>query len=255
MFAVTGIVPSEAYKKVLIVSRSISFVHSSYVVLLPHIPLQVRLPSLDIWHHAIMVHCRLVAFLGACIPLQAIASPALDVDGLIAPRAVESHPEVAQNDIDNARQPLLVDATEASIDEARMVVQDAIARMTKLNKARLDNPIRGSYKSRPGTNITRSGSEYSPLLEITKEIAHAAALIAEADMAANLANGTSTLAQQAAGSFWMQDIRRQGTVPWGNDPTYKVRKTPCGEEKSRSGKERKLELSLAGGARAPRFRS
>lgn len=182
-----------------------------------------------------MVRCQLVAFLGACIPLQAIASPVLDVDGLIAPRAAES-PPVAQNDVENARQPLLVDATEASIDEARVVVKDAIARMTKLNKARLDNPILGSYKSRPGTNITRSGSEYPPLLEITKEIAHAAALVAEADMAANLANGTSTLAQQAAGTFWMQDIRRQGTVPWGNDPAYKVRKIPCGEERVEVGK-------------------
>ncbi|KAL4754843.1 hypothetical protein BDW72DRAFT_200512 [Aspergillus terricola var. indicus] len=169
-----------------------------------------------------MVRCWLVVFLGACIPLWVIASPVLDIDGLIAPRAAKLHPEVAQNDVVNARQPLLVDATEASIDEARIVVHDAIARMTRLNKARLDNPIRDSYRSRPGTNITPGGDEYPPLLEITKEVAHAAALVAEADMAAELANGTSTLAQQAAGTFWMQDIRRQGTVPWGNDPTYKV---------------------------------
>ncbi|KAL4820991.1 pectate lyase superfamily protein-domain-containing protein [Aspergillus spinulosporus] len=169
-----------------------------------------------------MVRCRLVAFLWVCIPLGVIASPVLNIDGLIAPRAAELHLEVAQNDVVNARRSLLVDATEASIDEARIVVHDAIVRMTKLNKARLDNPIRDSYRSRPGTNITRSSDEYPPLLEITKEIAHAAALVAEADMAASLANGTSILARQAAGTFWMQDITRQGTVPWGNDPTYKV---------------------------------
>ncbi|KAL4941643.1 hypothetical protein BDV06DRAFT_212488 [Aspergillus oleicola] len=118
--------------------------------------------------------------------------------------------------------PLLTGTTDASIGEAREIVRDSIARMTKLNKARLDSPIRGVVYPRSGANFTRSNEEHPPLLHITEDIAHAAAVVAEADMAAQLTIGTSTLDKRAAGTFWMKDIQRQGTVPWGDDPQYKV---------------------------------
>ncbi|KAL3441195.1 pectate lyase superfamily protein-domain-containing protein [Aspergillus insuetus] len=41
-------------------------------------------------------------------------------------------------------------------------------------------------------------------------------------MAASLSGGSFKLSKRAAGSFWMEGIRRQGTVPWGNDAGYKV---------------------------------
>ncbi|RDW86246.1 glycoside hydrolase family 55 protein [Aspergillus mulundensis] len=160
--------------------------------------------------------------LGACIVLQALASPFSDADGLIEPRVENSHPIVGQIDELSTQQPLLAEATEASIDEARMVVHDAIARMTKLNKARLDKPIHDSYRLRFGANSTRDDDEYPPLLQITEDIAHAAALVAEADVAAEQANGTSAPIRPAAATFWMQDIKHQGTMPWGNDAQYKV---------------------------------
>jgi hypothetical protein len=93
--------------------------------------------------------------------------------------------------------------------------------MTKLNNARLDNHARGLS---PETTLARhSGDDFtSSLLEITPAISHAAALVAEADMAASLSDGSFKLSKRAANSFWSEDIRRQGTVTWGNDAGYKV---------------------------------
>lgn len=57
-----------------------------------------------------------------------------------------------------------------------------------------------------------------PLLEITPELAAAAALVAEADAAAK--NTSAVLHKR--GTYWMQDIERKGTSPWGDDADYKV---------------------------------
>ncbi|KAI9374086.1 pectate lyase superfamily protein-domain-containing protein [Aspergillus egyptiacus] len=156
-----------------------------------------------------MGRASIIILLWACIAFNALA-------GLI--------PHIIERGNALSRKPPLPNAPEPSVDEARQIVQDAIAKMTQMNKARLESPIRGSYKLGSGTNITRRSGEGSapPLFEITERVARAAALVAEADMAASLANGSSTLDERAHGSFWMQDIRRQGTVPWGDDPNYKV---------------------------------
>lgn len=58
----------------------------------------------------------------------------------------------------------------------------------------------------------------SPLLDITPELSRAAALVAEAEAAGK--NSSAILNKR--GTFWMQDIERRGTSPWGSDPDYKV---------------------------------
>jgi hypothetical protein len=59
------------------------------------------------------------------------------------------------------------------------------------------------------------------LLTITDEIAEAAALVAEADAIGRAGNVTKRTVA-ASGTFWMGSIARKGTVPWGDDPGYKV---------------------------------
>lgn len=65
-----------------------------------------------------------------------------------------------------------------------------------------------------------------PLLEITPEIAGAAALVAEADALDQMGNPMTTTdggpVAPRAGTFWMETIARKATVPWGDDPHYKI---------------------------------
>jgi hypothetical protein len=118
-------------------------------------------------------------------------------------------------------------ASSNDIDVARKIVKDAIARMTELNKARLAKPYRNNYNLKPGTKVSKrdDGTLPRPLLDVTDEIARAAALIAELD-ADTASDGTSNAnppLEKRAGTFWMESIARKGSVPWGNDASYKVR--------------------------------
>lgn len=113
-------------------------------------------------------------------------------------------------------------ATAIDIVNARKIVNDAISKMSILNKARLDSPMRNQYRPKPGTQLKRRSleTEPPPLLNITRDIADAAALIAELESTAN-SNLTQFL-EKRAGRFWMEGIARKGTVPWENDSGYKV---------------------------------
>ncbi|KAK5653251.1 hypothetical protein OQA88_9150 [Cercophora sp. LCS_1] len=118
--------------------------------------------------------------------------------------------------------PLLAKATQSEIDEARQIVDDAIAEMARLNEARHNHPSRNQYRFKPGTSLGKRDAEDEPpppLLRVTDKIAKAAALIAEYDAAR-----TSTAPQilPRAGTFWMENVPHLGTMPWGNDPGYKV---------------------------------
>ncbi|KAI1452083.1 glycoside hydrolase family 55 protein [Annulohypoxylon moriforme] len=128
--------------------------------------------------------------------------------------------------------PLLKRASAQDLENARSIVEDAITKSSKLNAARLANPLRNSYGLKPGTVIGASGvtaqglvgnttSTVPPLLEITDEIAEAAALLAESD-ATEAAGNVTKRAVAASGTFWMEGLARKGTVPWGDDPDYKV---------------------------------
>ncbi|KAI0198590.1 pectate lyase superfamily protein-domain-containing protein [Astrocystis sublimbata] len=89
--------------------------------------------------------------------------------------------------------------------------------MTVLNKARLAKPRRNTFGPRHGNNKAKRDTDTSPkLLKITDEIARAAALVAELD-----ASPAPPLTKRA-GTFWMENIAHKGTVPWGNDASYKV---------------------------------
>lgn len=127
--------------------------------------------------------------------------------------------------------PRLAKASESDVEEARKVVKAAIKEMTVLNKARLDHPARNVYKLQPGTVLGKRASDADgpPILDITPQIASAAALLAEAETAEESENGESknttdsTLNKRAG--WWMEGVTRRGTVPtaWGGSSGYKVR--------------------------------
>ncbi|RFU75893.1 pectin lyase fold virulence factor [Trichoderma arundinaceum] len=128
--------------------------------------------------------------------------------------------------------PLLKDASTEDIENARKIVEDAITKSTRLNKARLAKPLRNKYELEPGTMLgdstsnrrsrrRRDSDEVPPLLEITDEIAAAAALVTEAE-AEGLISNITRRAASASGTYWMEHIDRKGTVPWGNDQGYKI---------------------------------
>ncbi|KAK1966745.1 pectin lyase-like protein [Colletotrichum sublineola] len=135
-------------------------------------------------------------------------------------------------------KPLLKAASLTDIERARSIVANAIAASAKLNKARLASPLRNQYRLKPGTIIgettvnkrhhaRRDDSPLLPLLEITDEIAWAAALLAEADTevpegSVEAPSRNFTRRAAASGSYWMESIARKGTVPWANDPSYTV---------------------------------
>jgi hypothetical protein len=137
------------------------------------------------------------------------------------------------NGSDPSVTPLLSNSTATDLQKARLIVDQAIAESSKLNKARLANPLRNNYELKPGTVVGQSQSSRrrfharafdelpAPLLDITDEIARAAALVSKADMRA-VAGNTTKRAAAVSGTYWMGSIARKGTIPWGNDATYKV---------------------------------
>jgi hypothetical protein len=81
----------------------------------------------------------------------------------------------------------------------------------------MDNPARNRYWA------GRKGwVQPPPLLEITPEMSRAATMVSDAEGAIALAVANTTSYGKSAGGFWMENLERKGTVPWGNDPNYKV---------------------------------
>ncbi|KAI0912764.1 pectate lyase superfamily protein-domain-containing protein [Ustulina deusta] len=96
--------------------------------------------------------------------------------------------------------------------------------MTELNKARLAKPNRDNFRLKRGTKTSKRDNGTGPkLLEITDEMARAAALLAElgVDPVSNSTFRTPTSIEKRAGTFWMESIAHKGTVAWGNDASYK----------------------------------
>lgn len=142
--------------------------------------------------------------------------------------------------------PLLSNATESELEKAIKVVEQAIADSARLNQARYEHMARNSYDLAPGTVVGSSSgvrrrrsrrglagligrdepeTAAPALLDITPEIARAAALVAEADAAGVTGEvGVSNLTRRAdaTGTFWMEGLSRKGSVPWGQDSAYKV---------------------------------
>ncbi|KAK5659440.1 hypothetical protein OQA88_641 [Cercophora sp. LCS_1] len=180
------------------------------------------------------------------------SSMGMQAAGFANPSSTNSHSRKAavkrQTSTSNSTdgKPLVQKASAADLARARSIVAEAIAASAKLNKARLENPARNRYRLKPGTVIggetvdkrdarfprrqdANDTAAPPPLLEITDEIARAAALVAEADAVApegvNLTSPASSNITRRApvrGTYWMETMDRRGTVPWGDSPTYKV---------------------------------
>ncbi|PKX88189.1 pectin lyase-like protein, partial [Aspergillus novofumigatus IBT 16806] len=72
-------------------------------------------------------------------------------------------------------------ATSSQIATAHQIVREAVAEMTKRNQARLAHPSRNNYSMKPGTKLGKHDNMAAPppLLNITNQIARAAALVAK----------------------------------------------------------------------------
>lgn len=140
----------------------------------------------------------------------------------------------------NSTAAIFRNTTSPALTAARELVKNARAEAAKRNAARVANPLRNKYLYGRGNSNGRRGESATletttappPLLVITDEIAAAAALVAEADVKTN-ANVTRRAATAGKGTFWMQDIARKGTVPWGDDPKY-VSKASAPQARSKS---------------------
>ena len=137
---------------------------------------------------------------------------------------------------------LLAQASQADLRAAQSVVDKTIAQMAVRNAARIAHPARTPFQLRQkqvfrGNLTARDKADAPPpLVKITDEMARAAALMAElwaATGSLSVAgtgnsthlNGTTTpfsQPQKRGPTFWMQNIARKGTVPWGGDSRYKV---------------------------------
>jgi hypothetical protein len=126
--------------------------------------------------------------------------------------------------------PLLRNATSSDLSRAQQIVEEAIANSTRLNAARYANPARNQYKLKPGTLLGRRDSGTAtappPLLDITDELAYAAALVSEAEAVEALINdpnGALKKRQSASsGTFWMEHLARKGTVAFAASSNYTV---------------------------------
>lgn len=140
------------------------------------------------------------------------------------------HPPILRSIHERKFTPLLKRATIQTLQDAQAIVESATAESSELNLARLARPLRNTYGLKPGTivggnsvsadNVT-TNQNVGPLLQLTDAIIDAAALVAESSAVSGAGNITKR-AVAATGTFWMGSIARQGTVPWGDDPAYKV---------------------------------
>ncbi|KAH7017946.1 pectate lyase superfamily protein-domain-containing protein [Microdochium trichocladiopsis] len=110
--------------------------------------------------------------------------------------------------------------TSSEVDAARKIVQDAIAKMRVLNKARFENPARnrGRYSQDAESRkrqAAESATEGFPVLVPTDEMSRAAALLAELE-------AEPVTLQKRATTWWMQGLKHLGSVPWGPDASYKT---------------------------------
>jgi hypothetical protein len=102
-----------------------------------------------------MLHVFLTILTCACFTYQALAglivhdeTPGVQSNSQYLSRAWEPTRNASNATV--ASRP-----TSADIDNARKIVKDAIAKITILNKARLDNSRRNQYRLSPETQLTK----------------------------------------------------------------------------------------------------
>lgn len=131
--------------------------------------------------------------------------------------------------------PLLRNVSTTDLKAARKIVEDAILKSAKLDAARLAGPARNQYWLKPRTIVgglpsrgrslgSRAGETEveapPPFLDITDEIAAAAALVSEAEAVGAL-NGNLTARQThqsvraaSSGTFWMEHHSHGHSAFW-----------------------------------------
>jgi hypothetical protein len=116
-------------------------------------------------------------------------------------------------------------ASEEQVKNAREIVNAELQKWAAHNKARFEEPLRNKYILKNEQKAPKFLKRGVPSIEITEEIAAAAALVAEMD-ALQDSNSTSpnlqTHEKRQASNFWMEKIARHGTQPYGNDAGYEV---------------------------------
>lgn len=131
-------------------------------------------------------------------------------------------------------------ANAFTIEQARKLVAEGHKKMADANKARVSNVRRNNYSLKPGSLASRAIDEVDTTsFVVTDELAAAAALVAEADAAEKLKNGTlqtdysefmgtgsfdtrDTSNKRGGESWWMANLDNLGTQPFGGDNSYKV---------------------------------
>lgn len=163
--------------------------------------------------------------------LEAFYSPNFHNNGMeMRSEFVPDETYLVDNDSAIDASHLLKNTTADEIAKAEKLLDEAIAENDARMVARMGNMARNHYVLKPKTNVGSKTSQIfnspaeppTPFLEITSEMKKAAALMAIVDAARANKTATRRSVSKRAGSFWMESLPRRGTVPWGNDPNYKV---------------------------------
>jgi hypothetical protein len=120
------------------------------------------------------------------------------------------------------------------IADARRIIDHQLKLWGQYNKARFETPLRNRYTLKP-ESVPNLQTRAINIPELTPEITRAAALLAEVEVAPRFMSNekgssnitysiraTSSAAKMAP--FWMEQIPRVGSQPYGNDPSYQVRR-------------------------------
>lgn len=116
----------------------------------------------------------------------------------------------------------------SDVDQARATVAEAVRKWGVFNKARFENPRHNVYSLRPGSEVSEVRKRDIEMPVLTPEVKSAAALVAELRASTRASsdttrNGTAPAAKRGSkASFWMEDIQRRGTQPYGGNSSYQA---------------------------------
>ncbi|KUJ07893.1 pectin lyase-like protein [Mollisia scopiformis] len=108
--------------------------------------------------------------------------------------------------------------SQSQLANAYVIVDNAVTEWSVYKKVRFENPKHNIYTLK-GATAPESNADV-PV--ITEEVAAAAALVAEVEVAQNGGNTTKPMRKGQSGSFWMEDIERFGSQPYGGNSSYPV---------------------------------
>jgi hypothetical protein len=118
------------------------------------------------------------------------------------------------------------EVSHAAVANAQATVNEAMNAWAVYSEARFENARRKHFLPKTAEvhqNILMTMGSQAEDLELTLEVRNAAALLAEIDVRSKGAGAWSNATQKRdTGEFWMENIKRQGTVPYGGDASYKV---------------------------------